>query len=162
MVAKNLTRTREQEDQTLDRDVESREEEWLPPSVLDAPPAREGFRQRWIATRILGEEIPAHTMKRLREGWSPRKVDTLPDGFPVPTFNHGTHGDVIGVEGLILCEMPIGRVKARDNYYRNKTNDQNLSVEKDLQRVEKATGERFVERQFKSSVNRGQRVADDE
>ena len=162
MSAKNLTRTREQEDQTPNRDFESRDEEWLPPSVLDAPPPREGFRQRWIATRILGEETPAHTMRRFREGWVPRKKDTLPEGFHAPTINHGQYADVIGVEGMILCEMPKSRVEARDRYYRQKSIDQNISVEKDLQRIERANGERFAEKQFKAGVQRGQRVADDE
>ena len=31
---------------------------WKPASLLDAPPARPGMVQRWVATSILGKETP--------------------------------------------------------------------------------------------------------
>ena len=41
---------------------------WKPASVLDAPPARPGMVQRWVATSILGKETPDNVYKRQREG----------------------------------------------------------------------------------------------
>ena len=66
------------------REDDSRfDEVWQPPALLDAPPARDGMRQRWVATSILGSEVPHHTMRRFREGWTPRPADTVPTSFPV-------------------------------------------------------------------------------
>lgn len=90
---------------------------YRPPSVLDAPPPRPGMRQRWVRTHLLGQSDPAHVHVRFREGWSPRKADTIPKGFGVPTLNHGQYEGCIGIEGLILCEMPLARVAQRNAYY---------------------------------------------
>ena len=61
---------------------------WKPPSLLDAPAPRPGYTQRWIATSIQGKETPDNVYKRMREGWSPRKADTVKDKL-FPTINHG-------------------------------------------------------------------------
>ncbi len=38
------------------RDEEIRPQtNWTPPALLDAPQARPGFKQRWVATTILGK-----------------------------------------------------------------------------------------------------------
>ena len=36
------------------RSTEKRPTTWTPPSSLDAPPAPDGFRHRWIRTEVLG------------------------------------------------------------------------------------------------------------
>ena len=36
------------------RDKDKRPQTWTPPSSLDAPPAPDGFRHRWIRTEVLG------------------------------------------------------------------------------------------------------------
>jgi hypothetical protein len=46
--------------------------QWRPSNLLEAPEARPGFSQRWIATMVLGQETPTNVAKRLREGWQPR------------------------------------------------------------------------------------------
>ena len=41
------------------RDEESRPQtNWSPPSLLDAPPPRPGFVQRWVSTSIQGRDTP--------------------------------------------------------------------------------------------------------
>ena len=40
------------------RDKDKRPTTWTPPSSLDAPPAPDGFRHRWIRTEVLGLTIP--------------------------------------------------------------------------------------------------------
>ena len=138
----------------------SRAEVWTPPAVLDAPPAREGMRQRWVATSILGEPVPHHTTRRLREGWTPRPSDTVPEDFPVPTIAHGDHEGCIGVEGMILCEMPETKVASRRKYFAKKNADLNLFVESNLNKVEQ-TGGVSIDRNVQSSVSRGQKIVDD-
>jgi hypothetical protein len=142
------------------REDTSREETWSPPALLDAPPAREGMRQRWVSTQILGQDIPHHTMKRFREGWSPRPVDTVPKDFPVPTIAQGQWEGHIGVEGMILCEMPETKVEARKRYFARKNADQNQFVESNLNKVERSGGV-SIDRDFRSDVSRGQKIVDD-
>ena len=138
----------------------SRDETWSPPALLEAPPARDRMRQRWISTQILGQEIPHHTMKRFREGWTPRPADSVPKDFPIPTITHGQWEGLIGVEGMILCEMSEGKVAARTAYFARKNADMNQFVESNLNKVERAGG-LGIDRSLHSSVSRGQKIADD-
>tara|TARA_R110000803_G_scaffold91406_4_gene158788 strand:+ start:214 stop:693 length:480 start_codon:yes stop_codon:yes gene_type:complete len=154
--------TRQSETIHPSRDEEDRAEAaWIPPAVLDAPPVREGFRQRWVATSILGEPVPHHTVRRLREGWTPRPKDTVPDSFPVPTIAHGEYEGFIGVEGMLLCELPEARARARERYFKGKTNDLSKSIDTGLNRAEQAGGI-AIAREGESSHSRGpSRVASD-
>jgi len=149
----------------LTREEESHEEiDWMPPSVLEAPEPRPGMAQRWVSTSILGKEVPHHTMKRFREGWKPRALDTVPSDFAVPTITHGQYEGYVGVEGMILCEMPLARVKKRAEYFQGRVSDQNRFVKSSLAKVEKEGGYRISEEESKVSVRKGNRrqgVADD-
>jgi hypothetical protein len=143
------------------REEESRADVWTPPAVLDAPPAREGYRQRWVATSILGNDVPHHTVRRFREGWTPRPKDTVPKDFPVPTIAQGEHAGFIGVEGMLLCELPEERAEARERYFAKKNGDQNAFVDNALNKVEQAGGV-AINRDRESTYDRGPgRVADD-
>ena len=42
---------------------------WSPPSLLDAPPAPEGFTHRWIRAEVRGFDDRKNISARLREGW---------------------------------------------------------------------------------------------
>ena len=144
------------------REDETRADLWQPPAVLDAPPAREGFRQRWVSTSILGVEVPHHTVRRLREGWVPRSKDTVAKDFPVPTIAHGQYEGFIGVEGMILCELPEERALARERYFAGKTGDLNKYVDNNLNRLEAAGGPSVDRSDSASSFSRGPgRVAAD-
>ena len=69
---------------------------WKPPSLLDAPEARPGYVQRWVATSIQGKESPDNVYKRMREGWEPRPADTVKSKL-FPTINHGQWAGSIGI-----------------------------------------------------------------
>jgi len=118
------------------RDELSRKKAWRPPSLLEAPSARPGYKQRWVATSILGQDNPTNWAKRMREGWQPRDPKTVSKDFPVATIEHGKFAGYIGVEGMVLCEMPEEMVSERNEYYANKTRNQELAVEHDLHRSE--------------------------
>jgi hypothetical protein len=115
---------------------------WMPPAMLDAPPPRPGYRQRWIATSILGKDESANVSRRLREGWEPRKVDTLPEDWKLraPTLDHGKFAGYVGVEGMLLCEMPEELVRQRTNYYRDITSAQQQYVGEQLARTAREGG----------------------
>tara|TARA_Y100000289_G_scaffold40128_1_gene39651 strand:- start:12 stop:497 length:486 start_codon:yes stop_codon:yes gene_type:complete len=139
--------------------ISMREEEarpqthWSPPAVLDAPQARPGYVQRWVATTILGKETPDNVYKRMREGWEPRKSDTVKEQH-FPTINHGQWVGCIGIEGMILCEMPEEQHKAMKSYYNDKSQQQNDALSGELDSLGRRTGQPiFQERQ--SSTSRG-------
>jgi hypothetical protein len=145
---------RAQETENNIREQEARDNtSWKPPSLLDAPPARPGMVQRWIATSILGKETPDNVYKRKRAGWEPRSSDTVGD-FAVPTLNHGQWAGCIGVEGMILCEMPKEMFAKMKAYYKEKDIEQNMSVSSDLRMAEKSGGIPIQETR-KSNVSRG-------
>ena len=48
---------------------ETRKQQWMPPSSLDAPPAPKGFKHRWIRTETMGQDDTGNVSKKLREGW---------------------------------------------------------------------------------------------
>ena len=141
------------------RENESREAEahapvqWKQASTLEAPPAREGMVQRWVATSILGEDVTHAVMKKQREGWTPRPADTVPDSFPVPTNEHGRFKGCIGIEGMILCEMPEEMVNQRTAFFAGKTGDQERFVEGNLN-----TGGNMAGMEMSQKVSRGSKV----
>ena len=53
-------------------------------------------------------------------------------GFHAPTIEHGQYAGFIGIEGMVLCEMPEEMVNQRNAYYQNKTDAQMESVKSDL------------------------------
>lgn len=128
------------------------DEPWKLPTELDAPDPRDGFTQRWIRVKSGNDEDAKNSMKKFREGWLPRSLETCPVGYVPPTFLHSKLGDVIGVEDLILCEMPIKKAKQRNAYYRNKTLRMIEGIENDLQKV--AAGGPRIASQSKTTVTK--------
>jgi hypothetical protein len=111
--------------------------EWRDPVNLEAPPARPGYVQRWVrfATRRDGD--PSNFSRARSEGWRPVRLSNVPDGYSPPTINHRDLGDIIGVEGLILCEMPITVAKQRKAYYDKLLRAQNEAIERDIHKDER-------------------------
>ena len=144
------------------RDVQARPDTaWKPPSLLDAPKPRPGYVQRWIATSIQGKETPDNVYKRMREGWEPRKADTAKDQL-FPTINHGQWAGSIGIEGMLLCEMPKEKHRAMKNYYQNKSSEANESIAGDLDALGRKTGQTiYQDRSSNSSRGRDLSVMDD-
>ena len=51
------------------RSKSERPKVWVPPSSLDAPPAPDGFRYRWIRAEVIGFQDTKNISGRLREGY---------------------------------------------------------------------------------------------
>jgi len=128
-------------------------ESWQRPSDLEAPPARPGYVQRWIRTSLGAGPDPRNAQKKFREGWKPREAHTAPRGFSPPTISHGQFGEVIGVEGLVLCEMPERIHKQRQRHYADKTQRQTDAIEQDLHSVERPGNP--IEQRRRSRTERG-------
>ena len=140
------------------RDVESRPQTtWTPPALLDAPEPRTGMVQRWVATSIQGKDTPDNVYKRMREGWEARPASTVKNQL-FPTINHGQWEGCIGIEGMLLCEMPVEKHRSMKDYHHNKSLEQNESLAGDLNALEQKTGQRIYQER-KSSVSGGRQVA---
>jgi hypothetical protein len=124
---------------------------WRPSNLLEAPEPRPGFAQRWVATMVLGQETPTNVAKRMREGWQPRSAKSIKDSQHFPTIEHGKFAGHIGIEGMVLCEMPTEMVNQRNEYYANMTDNLMTSVEQDMNRAE--TPGQPITRSFKSRVS---------
>jgi len=130
----------------------TRENQWRPTDLLEAPQPREGYVQRWIATSILGQETPTNVARRMREGWKPRDPKSVNDPN-YSTLDHGKFAGYIGVEGMVLCEMPIEMKKQRDDYYHGRTKNLERSVAQDLHKVEQPGNP--IQKTYKTEVTRG-------
>ena len=113
------------------RENNSRRKPWAPPSVLDAPPAPEGYKHRWVRASIRGEEDKGNVYNRLRQGYEPVRAEEHP-GYQAPTIEDGKHAGVIGNGGLILTRVPIETAQERTAYYGGRTREQMEAVDQDL------------------------------
>ena len=57
---------------------------WTPPSSLDAPPAPDGFRHRWIRAETMGFDDTKNMSGKIRSGWELVRADEYPGSdYPV-------------------------------------------------------------------------------
>ena len=104
---------------------------WTPPSSLDAPPAPDGYRHRWIRAESMGLDDSKNVSGKIRSGWEFVRADEYPDS-DYPSVVDGKYAGVIGVGGLLLARIPEEIAKSREEYFRNMTQDRNEALENDL------------------------------
>ena len=104
---------------------------YKPPSSLDAPPAPDGFRHRWIRAESVGFQDSKNIFGRLREGYELVRADEYKDS-DYPIVNEGKYAGVIGVGGLLLARIPEELAQSRMAYQRSQTEGQDEAVENDL------------------------------
>lgn len=104
---------------------------YKPPSSLDAPPAPDGFRHRWIRAESVGFQDSKNIFGRLREGYELVRADEYKDSdYPVVT--DGKYAGVIGVGGLLLARIPEELANARSSYQKTLSEGQDEAIENDL------------------------------
>jgi len=113
------------------REKTARRKSWAPPSRLDAPPAPDGYKHRWIRAESGGQEDRINVTGKLREGYELVRSDEYPE-FSSPTVDDGRHAGVISVGGLMLARIPVETAEERREYYQSRTHDQLLAVDNDL------------------------------
>ena len=117
---------------------EKRPQTWTPPSSLDAPPAPDGFRHRWIRTEVLGMDDTKNMSGKLRSGWELVRGDEYPDQT-YATVKEGKYAGVIGVGGLVLARIPEEIAAQRDAYYKKQSQDRDEAVNNDLMKEQHAS-----------------------
>ena len=110
-----------------------RPKEYKPPSSLDAPPAPDGFRHRWIRAESMGFNDTKNIHGRLRSGYELVRADEY-DSDTYPTVLDGKYAGVIGVGGLLLARIPEELAQSRMDYQKRQTEGQDEAVETDLLR----------------------------
>jgi hypothetical protein len=123
-----------------------RPKEYKPPSSLDAPPAPDGFRHRWIRAESVGFQDSKNIYGRLREGYELVRADEYSNS-DYPVVAEGKYAGVIGVGGLLLARIPEELAKARVEYQKKLSAAQDESVETDLLREQHKSMPIDVDRQ---------------
>jgi hypothetical protein len=114
------------------RETTARRKSWAPPSRLDAPPAPEGFKHRWIRAESGGVDDRINVQAKLREGYELVRGDEYPD-FAGQAMDAGAkNAGVISVGSLLLARIPNETADERRAYYNSRTQDQLKAVDNDL------------------------------
>ena len=113
------------------REATKRPVEWTPPSSLDAPPAPDGFRHRWIRAESLGFDDTKNIAGKLRSGYELVTAAEFKN-TDYPVVQDGKHKGVIGVGGLLLARIPNEIAEARQRYYSEKAKERDDAVKNDL------------------------------
>ena len=107
---------------------------WTPPSSLDAPPAPDGFRYRWIRSESVGFQDTKNITSRIREGYELVRAEEIENANDYPIVEEGKYKGVVGVGGLLLAKVPVEIAKQRQEYMTRKHEDRSEAVNQDLLR----------------------------
>ena len=116
------------------RSKSERPKVWVPPSSLDAPPAPDGFRYRWIRAESVGFQDTKNIASRLREGYELVRAEEVENAADYPVPDEGRYKGVIGVGGLLLAKVPIEIAKQRQEYMTRRHAERSEAVNNDLMR----------------------------
>ena len=139
------TKTTSRANQT--RSKTERPKVWVPPSSLDAPPAPDGFRYRWIRAESLGFDDSKNIQGRLRSGYELVRAEEVENSSDYPVLDTGKYKGVIGVGGLLLAKVPDEIANQRAAYIKKRTEGMNEAVDNDLMREQHKSMPINVDRQ---------------
>ena len=128
------------------REKESKPKVWTPPSALDAPPAPNGFRHRWVRAESLGFQGTKNVAGRIRQGYELVRADEYPDS-DYPIVEDGKYAGVIGVGGLVLTRVPEEVAKQRQAYYAKQSQEQVEALDNDLMKEQHSSMPINIDRQ---------------
>ena len=129
------------------RSKSDRPKVWVPPSSLDAPPAPEGFRYRWIRAESMGFQDTKNISGRLREGYELVRAEEIENASDYPIVDEGRYKGVIGVGCLLLAKVPEEIAQQRDAYMKRQHEARNEAVENDLMKEQDKRMPINIERQ---------------
>ena len=138
------------------RTAEKRPTTWTPPSSLDAPPAPDGFRHRWIRTEVLGFDDTKNMTGKMRSGWELVRADEYP-GSIYPEIKDGKYAGVIGVGGLVLARIPEEIARSRAEYFRRITRDRLNAIDNDLMKEQRPEMPINISRQSRVTFGGGRK-----
>ncbi len=128
------------------REKQSKPKVWTPPSALDAPPAPNGFRHRWVRAESLGFQDTKNVSGRIRQGYELVRSDEYPDS-DYPIVEDGKYAGVIGVGGLVLTRVPEEVAQQRQAYYAKQSQEQVEALDNDLMKEQHSSMPINIDRQ---------------
>ena len=128
------------------RDKSKRPQTWTPPSSIDAPPAPDGYRHRWIRTEVLGFDDTKNMSGKMRSGFELVRADEYPDS-QYPQMKDGKYAGVIGVGGLVLARIPEEIAKSREDFFKKQTQAKDEAINNDLMKEQHSSMPINAERQ---------------
>jgi hypothetical protein len=128
------------------RDKDKRPQTWTPPSSLDAPPAPDGYRHRWIRTEVLGFDDTKNMSGKMRSGFELVRADEYPE-TSYPQMKDGKYAGVIGVGGLVLARIPEEIAKSREDFFKKQTQAKDEAINNDLMKEQHSSMPINAERQ---------------
>ena len=129
------------------RSTSERPKVWVPPSSLDAPPAPDGFRYRWIRAEVQGFQDTTNITSRQREGYELVRAEEVENASDYPVLDEGRYKGVIGVGGLLLAKVPIEIAKQRQEYMTKRHEERSEAVSNDLMKEQDSRMPINVDRQ---------------
>ena len=129
------------------RSKSERPKVWVPPSSLDAPPAPDGFRYRWIRAEVQGFQDTTNITSRQREGYELVRAEEVENASDYPVLDEGKYKGVIGVGGLLLAKVPVEIAKQRQEYMTKRHEERSEAVANDLMKEQDNRMPINVERQ---------------
>ena len=129
------------------REKSERPKVWVPPSSLDAPPAPDGFRYRWIRAEVTGFQDTTNIQSRIREGYELVRAEEVENASDYPVLEEGKYKGVIGVGGLLLAKVPIEIAQQRQDYMTGRHQERDQAVKNDLMKEQDQRMPINVERQ---------------
>jgi len=160
----NPRASRTQESREATEVHESYGDVWESPALLDTKhiPARPGYVQRWVRTKIRGEDDQNNVFKKINQGWRVRTLDSVPKGQFVPHVDfQGTN--VIGIHGMLLMERPQEIHERHAAYNRKQAQHQMTAAKENLFNVHReGNGMVAPSMKNKSTVSTGQLIDHDD
>ena len=129
------------------RSKSERPKVWVPPSSLDAPPAPDGFRYRWIRAEVQGFQDTTNITSRQREGYELVRAEEVQNASDYPGIDEGRYKGVIGVGGLLLAKVPVEIAKQRQEYMTKRHEERSEAVSNDLMKEQDSRMPINVDRQ---------------
>ena len=114
------------------RSKSERPKVWVPPSSLDAPPAPDGFRYRWIRAESVGFQDVKNIQGRIRQGYELVRAEEIENASDYPVVEDGKYKGVVGVGGLLLAKVPEEIAQQRQDYMRSKAEGMDEAINNDL------------------------------
>ncbi len=139
---------------TESREANARRKPWAPPSRLDAPPAPEGYKHRWIRREAGGMDDKMNISSKLREGYELVRADEYPE-FSGQALDDGRHAGVISVGDVVLARIPEETADERREFYKSRTHDQIKATDNDMLKSNAHSSMRILSPQRQSKVSVG-------
>ena len=114
-----------------DRTVSTRPSDaWIPASIIPSPIQQDGWVFYWVRTSMLGQVDNTNVSKKIREGWTPVRLQDHPELKLEVDFNSrwAKQGNV-EMGGLLLCKIPEERIIERRKYHASKARQQMETVD---------------------------------